>query len=226
MRIFKNKDGGVVYNFPAKKYVDGKPRYIGERIVKEAVVKTHDPIFQDIGGGQFKLVQAGFVEVIEPEVTEPVYKTYTIEDCKKPVGFEDEDHIVAKIDEVPHHHSKDGKYHEQIYCDGKLSIENIKIDENFSRQLMPAWMIRLKHLKNIKKQIAEELDKENPDAVQLARLQHQHDLDAEQKDFSQPEVELYWHEKGLKNLDRADKDVAVVKKKLQAKIKELKASVK
>jgi len=109
------------------------------------------------------------------------------------------------------------EYHEQLHFDGPCAKENLKVDRAWNVQIMPECLIKEKHLKKLDAKIDAELEKENPDPVELARLQRK-------KEKAKGYCSKEWLQQAMANLDArvegGEPDKPLIRQKLQAKLNE------
>lgn len=152
-----------------------------------------DPIFEEVNGVN-KII--GYSK-----------KELTINDCKLPPYCNGLESFIYEGD-VP-----EVEYINQI----KVLNGAIAVDEQKVESLMPAQLIKAKHMKFIANEIDLELGQENPDAVKIVRLQREFekckligaDSDEDQK---------FWYQKALEGLDRAEIDKPIIRQKILDKI--------
>lgn len=137
--------------------------------------------------------------------------------CKVPEWLRQFERIDVEKDKIPQ--LSPGESSHQYYFDGDMKIENLKIDKDWKICLMSRNIIKQKHLKNLNDKIDKELEKQNSDPIQIAKLQRE-------KEKCQTFSEREWYEQALKNLDErvagGEEDKPIIRKKLEDKIKELK----
>lgn len=149
-------------------------------------------------------------------------KELTFDDCKFPTHTYGLEYIDVDESLLPPSNSEDGNHHEMIHFDGDCHIDNLKQDKEWTKVLMPAFLVKEKHVKNLESEIDAELEKEDPDAILVMKKKRQYEK-AKLLHHEDNAKEIY--EIALSNLSRATKDVSVVKAKIEAKIAELGGTV-
>lgn len=138
------------------------------------------------------------------------------EGCKFPDFTEGLEYIDVDESDLPVLDSTTGDYHEMIHFDGDCHIDNLKQDKNWSKVLMPTFLVKQKQNKYIDSQIDAELSADIKDPIRIISLQREKE---ELADLTDKEV----YELALSNLSRSEKDTTVIAQKLTEKIAELSA---
>lgn len=153
---------------------------------------------------------------VEIETVSPKYQSSlgTDKECKIPPHLNQFDYSIMSYEQVP----KIGEIEDwaQLYHENN----NLKKDLSWEVRLMPDHLLKRKHLKSLSDKIETELMKDTPDPIVIARLQ----LDCEKckKEKAGPHNEnLFWAEKALAGLERAEIDKPVIRQKLEEKISKL-----
>lgn len=100
----------------------------------------------------------------------------------------------------------------QLYWDG----DEVKKDLLWEKRLMPSFLVKKKHIKSVNEKIDSELAKDESDVISALKLQR------EKEKCENEKCELFWAEKALEGLDRAEVDKPVIRQKLEEKITKLK----
>lgn len=185
---------------------------------KKSVVIGFD---KKISGFETKIVPSGEYNK-KTAIVGYAQKELTLEDCKIPEPYKNLEYIVVDESDLHPSNSSTGDYHEMIHFDGDCHIDNLKQDKEWQKVLMPTFLIKQKHIKNLESEIDAELEKEDPDPVLFMKKKRQHEK-AKLLHHEDNAKEIY--EIALSNLSRAKKDVSVVKAKIEAKIAELGGTV-
>lgn len=109
---------------------------------------------------------------------------------------------------------EDHEYTEQLL----IAEDELSVDTNKERSLMPVNLIRKKYLDKLKSLIESELEKEDPDMGVI-------NLNQAKIQSCQKWDDKKWYEQALKNLDtrveNGEPDKEIIREKLQEKINEL-----
>lgn len=140
----------------------------------------------------------------------PMYQTdETFDTCKVPSDLQGLPMAVIHKDDLPQ-----GDYlHEQLYFDGDPSKDTLKVDIDWTKKLMPAWVIKQKHQDRLLRKLDAELAKDDPDPVALIKLQREKD---QVKDWDDARM----YQQALANIEEDNKDKPGIVNKLNAKIQE------
>lgn len=130
--------------------------------------------------------------------------------CKVPDDLKNLPTIVMDDNELP----KDKHFIEQLYFDGDIKKENLKVDHNWEVKLMPSFLIKSKHIERLNTKIDEEINKKDPDAVKLIKLQREKE---QVKDWDEAKT----YQQALVNLQEDGHNKPLIVQKLNAKISEL-----
>lgn len=186
VKVFKKDDGGVVYFYPNKKFQGGFfVDDISKPITKEGKI---------LGYAQREL---------------------TIDDCKVPLKYSGLEFIIIDEFDLIDSNSKTNNLHEMIYFDGDCKKENMKQDKEWKKVLMPNFLVKNNHLKNLNDDIDNELAKENPDQIKLLRLTRRKEVESKVHASDRK----FWAQKALDGLDRrkanGESDKLAIRKKLK-----------
>ena len=129
--------------------------------------------------------------------------------CPIPKALEGLEFVIMDEADLPPSNSETGNFHEMIHFDGEVSKENLKQDKAWEKCLMPAFMIREKHLARLKRKISE--SRLNSGLAFEYYLEHEGCKGWD-------EHQLY--RQALENLDEDGLEKPVVREKLNAKLKE------
>lgn len=135
-----------------------------------------------------------------------------IDDCPIPSDLQGLDYIIMNLEDLPE--QKEGFYHEQLHFEG----DSLRVDSQWNKQLMPPFLIKQKHLKKIDEKLDLELQKVDPDMVELIKLNRNKEKIPSFNDLQMLELAL----QGLDERVRGgESDKPIIREKLNNKIRDL-----
>jgi len=205
VRLFKLKDGMIVYDFPTEIYQGGKFVDDKTKPIHRLEIDYSKPIYSDA-------VTLGYKKEIIGYEQNEVLKGYekrelTVEDCTIPEHLKDCEMSIHEIEEVQHLIDKPCP----TYCEEFLHKDKIKSDDNWEKYIMPTDCVFHKHLNRLYDKME---NCTNP--LEIAKLQVK--LEKFKKlDYFKNEKEIY--EQALANMEEDGINKPEVKKKINDKIK-------
>lgn len=136
-----------------------------------------------------------------------------IEACRIPNALKDLPYIVIDEFELPSLNSKNGDCFEMLYFNGECKKENLKQDKEWKVCLMPPFLIKKKHLVRCNSKLDEELAKESPDPIKIAKIQRE-------KEKCSTWSEKQWYEQAKTYIIDENIDKPLILEKLNQKIEE------
>lgn len=208
-RIFRKEDGSVVYDSPSAKYQGG---HFVDQLDKPLFQVTEDPIIGEDGEPTGQVTETK--KLIGYEKRE-----LTLDDCKIPEGLQSLPFVVVDLADAPKSDSNTGDYHEMIHFDGDCHKDNLKQDKEWNCVLMPDFLIKQKRLASKAALLDAELEKQEPDPVQVVKLQREIE---KTKECNCPIKHKEWALEGLDSrVAKGESDKPVVRQKLLNKKAEL-----
>lgn len=195
IRVFKRQDNSIIVSRPSKKYFGGK--FIND---------TSKPIYEtDADRGNTGVI------------TSYEQRELTIDDCKFPPECDGLEYIDIDSSELPLIDNSSGIYQEMLY----IEDQTIKIDDKWQLMLMPNFLVKKKYINYLRSSVDSELSKDSPDHIELVRNYRKLEIAKETKSEDDSDGDLFWTQKALEGLARAETEKPVIKAKLEAKIVEL-----
>lgn len=141
-------------------------------------------------------------------------------------------YIIVSEEQLPNE-SSGNFYHEQVYVNGVLSIENLVVDSAWTERLMPNFLIRKNRINKINAIIDAELNTVDPDMAEIMRKTREKEILLDYNRWESKNLtltqknnnDLQMAQLALSELDarvaNGEPDKPVIRQKLEQKIQDL-----
>ena len=134
-----------------------------------------------------------------------------IDSCKIPEGLASCSVMVTDLDAIPAR-----EHTAQLYMESDV----LKSDTAWEKTLMPDSIVKMKHVANAESQLDAGLALPSPDPIAMLKLQRDAEI-SKKEEASDTNDSLYWANKALEGLDRAETDKPAIRTKIEANIAKL-----